>query len=36
MNTKEKYALAEEVIAFALKNGAQQVSVAIKIVEVTI
>jgi len=30
MNTKEKYALAEEVIAFALKNGAQQVSVAIE------
>ena len=29
MNTNEKYKLAEEVIAHALKNGAQQASVSI-------
>ncbi|MCU0461348.1 MAG: TldD/PmbA family protein [Bacteroidales bacterium] len=29
MNTQEKYTLAEQVIAYALKSGAQQVSVSI-------
>jgi PmbA protein len=29
MNTKEKYTLADQVIAYALKKGAQQVSVSI-------
>ena len=28
MNTQDKYALADLVIAHALKNGAQQVSVS--------